>query len=189
VRTDLVGRSNLAGLYACGEVSWTGVHGANRLASNSLLEGLVFACRIADDIAARLSVGDLTPTVPLVPDVETRLVSGESRTGIQRAMTLGAGAVRSADSLAQAAKTLQDIAESGQGPTADPDAWETSNLLHVGQLLTAVATLREETRGGHVRSDFPDRDDVQWLGHTYAVRQPDGSITMSFHPITPQDQS
>jgi len=186
VRTDVVGRSSLAGLYACGEVSCTGVHGANRLASNSLLEGLVFANRIADDIASRLSEGDLTPADPFRGGQETTLVARKDRTAVQRAMTLGAGAVRSAGSLAQAARDLQAIADSTPGLTADPDSWETSNLLHVGQLLTTVAALREETRGGHIRSDFTDRDDVHWLGHTYAAREADGSITTSFHPITPQ---
>ena len=189
VRTDLVGRSSLAGLYACGEVSCTGVHGANRLASNSLLEGLVFAHRIADDITDRLSGGDLTPADPVMRVEETTLVAGTERTGVQRAMTLGAGAVRSADSLAQGAKTLEAIAAAARGSTADPDSWETSNLLHVGQVLTAMATLREETRGGHVRSDFIDRDDAHWLGHTYAVRGADGSVSTSFHPITPADRS
>ena len=187
VLTDLVGRSTLAGLYACGEVSCTGVHGANRLASNSLLEGLVFAHRIADDITARLAAGDLSPAEPLVSVEDTTLVASKERTGIQRTMTVGTGAVRSADSLAQATQKLQVIADSAPGLTADPDSWETSNLLHVGQLLTAVATLREESRGGHVRSDFTDRDDAHWLGHTHAVREADGSITTSFHPVTSTD--
>jgi L-aspartate oxidase len=187
VRTDFLGRSSLAGLYACGEVSCTGVHGANRLASNSLLEGLVFARRIADDITTRLSAGELTSTDPVVRTQDTTLVAGKERLAVQRAMTLGAGAVRSADSLAQVAKHLQVIADSTPGSTADPDSWETSNLLHVGQLLTVLATLREETRGGHVRSDFTDRDDVLWLGHTYAVRESDGSIATTFHPVSPQD--
>ena len=186
VLTDLVGRSTLAGLYACGEVSCTGVHGANRLASNSLLEGLVFAHRIADDITARLAVGDLSPAGPLVSVEDAALVASKERTGIQRAMTVGAGAVRSADSLAEAAKMLGVIASSAPGLTVDPDSWETSNLLHVGQLLTAVATLREESRGGHVRSDFTDRDDSHWLGHTHAAREADGSITTSFHPVAPK---
>jgi L-aspartate oxidase len=186
VRTNLVGRSSLAGLYACGEVSCTGVHGANRLASNSLLEGLVFADRIADDITARLSAGELSSVDPVVRVEDTTLVAGKERTGVQRAMTLGAGAVRSAASLAHGAKTLVAIADMAQGASADPDSWETSNLLHVGQLLTAMATLREETRGGHVRSDFTDRDDGHWLGHTYAVREADGSIATSFHPVDPQ---
>ena len=189
VHTDVVGRTNLAGLYACGEVSCTGVHGANRLASNSLLEGLVFAYRIADDITSRLSAGDLTLTDPFVRQEDTTLVARTERTAIQRAMTLGAGAVRCADSLAQGAKNLQFIADLTPGSTADPDSWETSNLLHVGQLLTAVAALREETRGGHVRSDFTQRDDAHWLGHTYAVREADGAITMSFHPVLPQSVS
>jgi len=187
VRTDLVGRSTLAGLYACGEVSCTGVHGANRLASNSLLEGLVFAHRIADDIASRLSRGELTSTDPLAVVLDRTLVADKERITVQRAMTLGVGAVRSAESLAQAAKNLQAVADSALGMTADPDSWETSNLLHVGQLMTAVATLREETRGGHVRSDFTERDDAHWLGHTYAVREADGSITTSFHPIAPRE--
>jgi L-aspartate oxidase len=91
--------------------------------------------------------------------------------------------------LAQAAKNLQSIADSTPGSTADPDSWETSNLLHVGQLLTAVAALREETRGGHVRSDFTERDDAHWLGHTYAVREADGAIATSFHPVLPQSVS
>jgi L-aspartate oxidase len=189
VRTDVVGRSSLAGLYACGEVSCTGVHGANRLASNSLLEGLVFASRIADDIISRLSAGDLAPAESFERGDDTTLVASSERTAIQRAMTLGAGAVRCADSLAQAEKTLQVIADATPGSTADPDSWETSNLLHVGQLLTAVALVREETRGGHVRSDFNGRDDAHWLGNTHAVREADGSITMSFHPITAQNVS
>jgi len=184
VRTDLDGRSTLAGLYACGEVSCTGVHGANRLASNSLLEGLVFASRIADDITSRLSAGDLASADPLVRTEDTTLVARKERTAVQRAMTLGTGAVRSADSMAHAAKNLQIIADSTPGSTPDPDSWETSNLLHVGQLLTAMAALREETRGGHIRSDFTVRDDAHWLGHIYAVREEDGSITTSFHPIT-----
>jgi L-aspartate oxidase len=189
VRTDIVGRTSLAGLYACGEVSCTGVHGANRLASNSLLEGLVFAYRIANDITSRLSAGDLTSTDPFVRQEDTTLVARTERTAIQKVMTLGAGAVRCADSLAQAAKNLQSIAKSTPGSTADPDSWETSNLLHVGQLLTAVAALREETRGGHVRSDFTERDDAHWLGHTYAVREADGAIATSFHPVPPQSMS
>lgn len=189
VRTDVRGRSSLDGMYACGEVSCTGVHGANRLASNSLLEGLVFAYRIADDIIARLSAGDLLSAEPLVRDEDSTLVAGTERTSVQRAMTLGTGAVRCADSLSQAAKNLQAIADATPGTTADPDSWETSNLLHVAQLLTAVAALREETRGGHIRSDFAQRDDAHWLGNIHAVRKSDGSITKSFHPVPPQDVS
>ncbi len=189
VLTDVRGRSSVAGLYACGEVSCTGVHGANRLASNSLLEGLVFAYRIADDITLRLSAGELTPAEPFVRDEGTTLVAGRERTAVQRAMTLGAGAVRCADSLAQAAKNLQAISDASAGLTADPDSWETSNVLHVGQLLTGMAALREETRGGHIRSDFTERDDARWLGNIHAVRTKDGAVTMSFHHVAPRGHS
>ena len=107
VLTDLRGRSSLPGLYACGEVSCTGVHGANRLASNSLLEGLVFAHRIADDIWARFASAELPPAVPTEPDhADDVLLRSARRRDIQRAMTAGSGVVRSAESLAATAATL-----------------------------------------------------------------------------------
>jgi len=186
VRTDLHGRTSLAGLYACGEVSCTGVHGANRLASNSLLEGLVFASRIADDVAARLARGELSATTPVRSSAPAALVPAARRTDIQRAMTLGSGAVRSGDGLAQTAKTLAVVAEDGEQAAPGPLSWETSNLLHVGQLLTHLAAMREETRGGHVRSDFPRRDE-HWRAHIHAWREPDGSVSTSIHPVDPQD--
>ena len=188
VRTDLVGRSSLAGLYACGEVSCTGVHGANRLASNSLLEGLVFAHRIADDVAARLAAGELPAAVPVPRAGEAVLVAAGERTAIQRAMTRGSGAVRSADSLTECAETLAKVAEVSTQDVPDPDAWETSNLLHAGQILTYLAALRQETRGGHVRADFPERDDQHWAGHTCAERGPDGLVRTAFEPIAAGDR-
>ena len=191
IRTDLDGRSSLEGLYACGECSCTGVHGANRLASNSLLEGLVFAHRIAEDIAERFARGELPPVAPApaptTPD--TVLVRSAHRKAIQHAMTSGSGVVRSAPSLAATAEALAGLADAADGVEGGPNSWETSNLLHLGQLLTHVAALREETRGGHVRSDYPDRDDARWLGHTTAVRMPDGILATSFHPSDPQDLS
>ncbi len=187
IRTDLVGRSSLDGLYACGEVSCTGVHGANRLASNSLLEGLVFAHRIADDIARRFAAGELAATTPQPRDDDTVLVRAQHRGEIQQAMTSGAGVVRSAASMAATAADLAALAVSPEPEVGGPTSWETTNLLHLGQLLTLVASQREETRGGHVRSDFTGRDDVHWLGHTHAVRCADGGLSTTFHPTEPQD--
>jgi len=198
IRTDLVGRSSLEGLYACGEVSCTGVHGANRLASNSLLEGLVFAHRIADDINRRLTAGELPAGEPAPADPaasrhgqrdgdDVVLVRSEHRREIQRAMTAGSGVVRSAGSMAATSADLAALAATSGAEEGGPKNWETTNLLHLGQLLTHVASLREETRGGHVRSDFAERDDATWLGHTDAVRRADGVVTTTFRPTEPQD--
>ena len=185
VKVDLHGRSSLDGLYACGEASCTGVHGANRLASNSLLEGLVFAHRIADDITARFAAGELAPTTSAAPTGETALLAAEHRRDVQRAMTAGSGVVRSAESLAGADHELATLAKATESDRANPEpaAWEATNLLHLGQVLTTVAALREETRGGHLRSDFPERDDEDWLGHLHAVRRPDGTVETSYHPL------
>ncbi|MFJ3727087.1 L-aspartate oxidase [Streptomyces sp. NPDC090045] len=170
VRTDLHGRTTVRGLYACGEVACTGVHGANRLASNSLLEGLVFAERIADDIAAQRFGGN-GPVVP-VPSTGP-LQPATARHEVQRIMTQGAGVLRSADSLAAAAEALEALYATAlndletHGKTAEPgvDTWEATNLLCVARVLVAAAQRREETRGCHWREDHPDRDDADWRRH------------------------
>ncbi len=187
IATDLLGRSSLDGLYACGEVSCTGVHGANRLASNSLLEGLVFAHRIADDLTRRLGDGELPATEPLPRDGDTTLLSPRRRRQVQRTMTAGSGVVRSAGSMAATAGELATLAVTQHGAEGGPKSWETTNLLHLGQLLTLVASQREETRGGHLRSDFTERDDAHWRGHTHAVRVGDGSLKTTFHPSPPEN--
>ena len=190
VETDLLGRTSLDGLYACGECSCTGVHGANRLASNSLLEGLVFAHRIADDIAARFSSGDLPQRSVAAPAAAGGSLEGDTdavldasrRIEVQRAMTLGSGPVRSGESTAGAQVALAALAAQ---PTTEaepgPLTWETTNLLHLGQVLSHVAHLREETRG-HVRSDFPERDDARWLTHLTATRRADGQVVITERP-------
>ncbi|MER7073334.1 L-aspartate oxidase [Terrabacter sp. NPDC000476] len=189
VRTDLRGRTSLEGLYACGETSCTGVHGANRLASNSLLEGLVFARRIADDLTARLAAGELPETAPVAPQGEPGLVRGKRRLDVQRAMTAGSGTVRSATSLARTQQALAELAARAVADDADkqggPKSWETTNLLHLGRALTYAAALREETRGGHVREDFPARDDVRFLHHVHLARGSDGTLVAEVVPVPP----
>jgi L-aspartate oxidase len=183
IRTDLHGRSSLEGLYACGETSCTGVHGANRLASNSLLEGLVFARRIADDLTTRLGAGELPETTPTGVDGGRELVRGRRRLDVQRVMTAGSGTVRSAASLAGAEEALGAIAARAAvddvHKQGGPKSWETTNLLHLGRALTYAAALREETRGGHVREDFPSRDDAHHLHHTVLSRAADGALVAS----------
>ncbi|MDX3076556.1 L-aspartate oxidase [Streptomyces sp. MI02-7b] len=180
VRTDLRGRTTVPGLYACGEVACTGVHGANRLASNSLLEGLVFAERIAADIAAHPAA----PGAPVIPAPSRfPLLPSEARYGIQRIMTRGAGVLRSAASLEEAAEALHrmyaDAAEllERDGKTAEPcvETWEASNLCLVARVLVEAARRREETRGCHWREDRPERDDATWRRHIVATLDPPAS--------------
>ncbi|MFG2659081.1 L-aspartate oxidase [Streptomyces sp. NPDC048425] len=204
IRTDLQGRTTVPGLYACGEVACTGVHGANRLASNSLLEGLVYAERIADDIAASHRENGLHARVPApVPHPETPthpLMPPEARFAIQRVMTRGAGVLRSADSLAEAAAGLGRIhaeaagALAENGKTAEPgvDTWEATNLLCVARVLVAAARRREETRGCHWREDHADRDDAAWRRHIVVRLNPDRTLaahttpTAEFPPTRPE---
>jgi L-aspartate oxidase len=172
VATDRYGRTSVPGLYACGEVACTGVHGANRLASNSLLEGLVFAGRIGQDLAR-----DLPPQADPVPPVETPswVVSSTTREGLQRAMTRGAGVIRSAASLHATAATLQDL-RATHSADPRPRNWEVTNLHTVATALLAAAAVREETRGCHWREDFPDAAD-RWRTHLHAALGADGVLT------------
>jgi L-aspartate oxidase len=159
VRTDLHGRTSVPGLYACGEVACTGVHGANRLASNSLLEGLVFAARIGADLSRALP-----PPAPPVPAREEQvLVHPSAREELARAMTAGAGVLRSAASLAATSAVLDGLTTRSSDEPC-PDAWETTGLLAVARALVAAASRREETRGAHWREDHPDAREA-WRGH------------------------
>jgi len=177
VRTDLRGRTSIPGLYACGEVACTGVHGANRLASNSLLEGLVFARRIAEDLAG---VADRPIGEPGPSDSPSGTVAAGIREPLQRAMTAGAGVLRGAGSLAATAAALDEL-----GSTVDKAgtaSWEATNLLTVATALVAAATVREETRGCHWREDHP-LPDGGWLGHLLAAIGPDGTVAETWEPL------
>jgi L-aspartate oxidase len=183
VRTDLFGRSSIAGLYACGEVACTGVHGANRLASNSLLEGLVFARRIADDIAAGLP--EQTEPVPVAESTPSWVCDAGITEAVQQAMTSGAGVLRSAESLARTATalgtagTVRDQPRTATSPRTA--TWEATNLLTVASALVAAAIRREETRGCHWREDFPEAS-PEWNGHLLASLGPDDRIAEEWQP-------
>ncbi|MFJ2934893.1 L-aspartate oxidase [Streptomyces sp. NPDC087219] len=199
VRTDLRGRTTVPGLYACGEVACTGVHGANRLASNSLLEGLVFAERIADDVIAAAPRVPGAP-VPHATPVTLPLPVAGARTRIQRIMTAGAGVLRSEASLREAAEALDALhSDALAGGTDDTkagepgvDSWETTNLLCVSRVLVAAARRREETRGCHWREDHPDRDDTDWRRHLVVRLTPERTLdvrTTGTHDFPPTSEA
>lgn len=173
VLTDLAGRTSIPGLYACGEVACTGVHGANRLASNSLLEGLVFAGRIGAEIAkAARIVRD--PILPSHPD--QRLLPHQVRRRVQTTMDRHVGVLRSSESLQLASAELNALAATEQGKPIAED-WETTNIVTIATALTQHASLREETRGSHWREDFPERNDAQWQVRLVSNLKSDGTLT------------
>ncbi len=149
--TDLTGRSSLPRLYACGEVSRTGVHGANRLASNSLLEGLVFAERVARDMVGIEQLTKIPEQVDwAAPTFVDRGAAQVAADNIRQVMWEYAGIDRTAKGLREGLVELNSIAE-----RLSEGATEEANMVETAQLVVEAALLRNESRGGHYRSDFP----------------------------------
>jgi L-aspartate oxidase len=177
VRVDLNGRTSVPGLYACGETACSGVHGANRLASNSLLEGLVFSARIASDIAQHLPEQSEPKENTSSPILLDPLVRKE----IQMSMSSGAGVLRSSDSLVH---TSYDLARIGDKKSDKPcvEAWETTNLFQLAQAILKAALIRQETRGSHWREDFP-RTDPNWRKRIVQEMDVDGNLLTSYQGV------
>jgi len=181
IRTDLMGRTTVQGLYAAGEAACTGVHGANRLASNSLLEGLVFGAR-----AAQAMVEDHVPLVPVDSNVPASqlLDTGDAALvavlvrDLRRAMGADGGLLRSASTL-QNGLRAQAECEAGlahfekQGKRSR-QLFEAQSLARVARAILSSAIAREESRGAHFRSDFPRRDDERFQRHS--IYSSDGSV-------------
>jgi L-aspartate oxidase len=116
------------------------------------------------------------------------LLDTAARVEVQAAMTAGSGVVRSAESTAATSARLTEIAaRTSQVPSSA--GWETTNLYQVATVLTAVAALRRESRGGHVRSDFPTRDDRTWRGHQTVRLDEDGRLTVTYAPVDASEQA
>jgi L-aspartate oxidase len=167
VRTDLDGRTSLPGLYAAGEAACTGVHGANRLASNSLLEGLVFGARAAHAMAEESRAGELadallqTPMAAPCGDGDAESLRQESR----QLMESNVGIVRDRERLQLAADRLVEILAALPGANNREQA-EARNIVESGLIIARSALARMESRGGHFRSDYPAKDDAQFRKHS-----------------------
>jgi L-aspartate oxidase len=181
VVTDLHGASTLPRLWSCGESACSGVHGANRLASNSLLDGLVFGRRvveaIAEDVSGARDTGAMTGILDIATIAPEPVASsdaapahtepdgdgdpGKLRSTIQRTMSTDCGVVRDAAGLAVAAGMLAELGGlAGELPPDVVAACEVRNLVRTSRAIVRAAATREESRGAHTRADFPETSDA-----------------------------
>jgi L-aspartate oxidase len=177
IRTNINGETGIQGLYAAGEAACTGVHGANRLASNSLLEGLVFGQRIvnqAGEIMYRRQVkadelfNGYDDSWVYKPPGE-KIGPGAAKKELQLIMWENAGIIRNEAGLKKANKAIEQLYNGLQYEGSFFDYLETVNLLTVARIVVQAALRRTESRGGHFRSDYPQRDDIHWVRHTSFV--------------------
>lgn len=170
------GRTPVAGLYAAGEVARTGLHGANRLASNSLLEGLVVGARAAEAVAADLAAGLLAdPRLALAPVLPSAPVA--ARDTLQRVMSRYAGIGRDAEGLDVVGSVL-DVSAVDR-PLATRELVEDAALTLAARALIAAAAARTESRGCHVRTEYPAVDDVHWLRSQVIRLNPSGQPVLA----------
>ena len=172
VETDLFGETTLKRLFACGEVSSTGVHGANRLASNSLSEAIVFGRRIVGKVL------QLTDKVPLPEELENlqrkepvHQAIVEKRLKLQKILVRYAGLKRNAKGLQKGYEELKRQMPIFDSALTKREELEFANMLTCALLITRAAEIREESRGGHYRDDFPERDDLVWRKHVVFNRE------------------
>jgi L-aspartate oxidase len=179
VTVDMHGRTSVAGLWAAGEVTSSGLHGANRLASNSLIEGLVYGtlCARGATEAARSAAGDLRALplsyrVPHPPNGDGLDVT-DLTNSLRSLMVRNMGIVRDARRMREATRDVEFWCRYGLTREFDARAgWELQNLLTVARLMIRSALTREESRGTHFRGDFPVRDDTRWQRHIPSPGRP-----------------
>ncbi len=172
VWTDRLGRTSLNGLYAVGETACTGVHGANRLASNSLLEGLVYGERVGAQLTLNLPGSEEPAEADLAAGGTT--LWGMARTAVATTMSRNAAVRRTAEGLAEADVQLASH-RAGAHPDAGRSGWEATNVATVAAALLAAATQRTESRGCHWREDHPDTS-VDWAKRIVTTMNPDGTL-------------
>ncbi len=184
VRTDVNGQTSVPGLYACGEAASCGVHGANRLASNSLLDGLVFGARSATAMAAAPPLTDAEVAAAAgLPPIPLGLADPAVGEWVRDVMWDRVGILRDGEGLAQAAAELRgacaDVARRSHGT---PEEVETAAMVQAARLIAAGALCRTESRGGHYRTDYPEPDPA-WRRHIVLRRGEGGDILSSFAPV------
>ena len=176
IRTGVGGESSIPGLFAAGEVACSGVHGANRLASNSLLEGLVFGVRAAKSATTMGTIRkDIRPTLQVLAGVEgappRSLEDAEKlRNSLRRLMWGKVGLVRTGDSLVGALAQLSRWEHLVDGPLRTRSDLEVKNMVQVGRCIAEAALWRENSLGAHCRADFPDRKGLAWKAHSRIQR-------------------
>jgi succinate dehydrogenase flavoprotein subunit len=208
VHTNIHGATPLGGLFAAGEVACVSINGANRLGSNSLTELLVFGAR-AGKSAAEFAIDQPQPSSSVVAqalDEQRRLQKGfleksggkerisTIRDEMQKAVEGGAGIYRTKASLDAASEKLRELKERFENVTIDDRshtfnteltaALELSYMLDVAQTIVDAAASRHESRGAHQRTDYPQRDDTNYLAHSLVYRQKDGSARVEYLPVT-----
>jgi L-aspartate oxidase len=166
IETDLCGRTSIERLFAAGEAACTGVHGANRLASNSLLEGLVFGARAAEAMKGKAVSASLTAEAGGPFGQGDAGGAVPSASDVRDVMWRDAGLVRSKLGLAPLVDRLSAwraaVSRVRSTASGDRELRRVASLVTVGFLIARAALRREESRGGHFREDFPQRDDIHW---------------------------
>ncbi|MEW6745790.1 MAG: L-aspartate oxidase [Planctomycetota bacterium] len=187
VRVDEQARSNIPGLFAAGEAACSGLHGGNRLGSNSLLEGLVLGST-AGRVASR-ELPSRIPTAayggaPLEGSEGMELDATDMRNSLKSLTWRQCGIQREGDSLRDALRKLDKWARFiFKAPATTVEHWELANMVTVALLITRSALLREESRGVHYRRDFPDRDDVHWRGYIELQLDENGEVQERYFPL------
>jgi L-aspartate oxidase len=167
IRTNAYGETNISGLFACGEVACTGVHGANRLASNSLMEVLVFSRRIIERAKGNLTTPEKSSAVRIDTNLRDHNTSGITTplrlATLQQLLWESAGIIRSKEKLEEVAVILAAWHKTLGEPTDRP-YYELCNMVLAGRLLVEAALTREESRGAHFRTDFTEPS-TEWEKH------------------------
>ncbi|MEA2735165.1 MAG: L-aspartate oxidase, partial [Humisphaera sp.] len=192
IDADSMGRSTLPGLYAVGEAGCSGLHGANRLGSNSLLEGLAFGARAGTDAATSAKAEQIKFPISLEasipPSTKTELDLADVKSSLRAVMWRNVGIERSGERLTETREIIAFWSRYVMDKTFDPATlaqgavagWELQNMLTICHLIATAAQTRTESRGAHYRTDYPDRDDANWRVHMLWKR---GETAPAMEPV------